>query len=364
MESGKKFKVLIVKPSSLGDIFHVLPAVTHLTAAHPEVEIDWMVHPAFADVLKYCPNIRRIIFFPRKELGSLGTFLPHFLKLFSELRQERYNLVIDFQGLFRSAFFAWLARCRQIAGFASPKEPAAKFFYTRKIIIPDSKLHAVDKNISMMQQLLNSTNTVTSTFPAPVMEFAEKTVKLLLESGITASDRVVGIIPGARWKSKCWPPAFFAEIIAAVNRFHPELKFIILGSESDSMASNEIMKSVPEAQIISMTGKTSIGELIETIRRCEFIISNDSGPVHIAAAMNKTVFGFFGSTDPCKTGPYGSNHYIFQADLPCIKCLKRKCPLGTFECHKLEIDKIIDKLKHFINNGAMNENTRYTDSHS
>ena len=358
MESGKKFKVLIVKPSSLGDIFHVFPAVALLTTAHPDVEIDWMVHPAFADVLKYCPNIRRVIFFQRKELGSFKTFLPHFFKLFSELRQKRYDLVIDFQGLFRSAFFAWIARCRQIAGFASPKEPAAKFFYTIKIIVPGSTLHAVDKNINMMQQLLNSTHTVASTFPAPVKEFYEKAEKLLRESGITPSDRVVGIIPGARWKSKCWPPAFFAEILSAVNRLHPELKFIILGSESDSTASTEIMKSATDAKIISLTGKTSIGELIETIRRCEFIISNDSGPVHIAAAMNKTVFAFFGPTDPCKTGPYGSNHYIFQADLPCIKCLKRKCPLGTFECHKLEIDKIIDKLNHFINNGAMNENAR------
>ena len=358
MESDKKFKVLIVKPSSLGDIFHVFPAIAILTAAHPDVEIDWLVHPAFADVLKYCPNIRRIIFFRRKELGSVKTFLPHFLKLFTEIRQKRYDLVVDFQGLFRSALFAWLARCRRIAGFASPKEPAAKFFYTERIIVPDSALHAVDKNLSMMRQLLNSENTIANPFLQPVKAFSEKAEKLLRESGVAPSDRVVGIIPGARWQSKCWPPAFFAEIIAAVSRLHPELKFLILGSEADSQPSNEIIKSAAAAGIISLTGKTGIGELVETIRRCEFIISNDSGPIHIAAAMNKTVFAFFGPTDPAKTGPYGDKHYIFQADLPCIKCLKRKCPRGTFECHKLEFDKIMDKLKHFINNGAVNENVR------
>jgi lipopolysaccharide heptosyltransferase I len=358
MESGKKFKVLIVKPSSLGDILHVFPAIAILTAARPDAEIDWMVHPAFADALKYCPGIRRIIFFRRKELGSVKTFFPHFLKLFFELRQERYDLVVDFQGLFRSAFFAWLARCRQVAGFASPKEPAAKLFYARKIVVPDSALHAVNKNISMMRQLLNSTSAVAAPFLTPVKEFSEKAEKLLRESGITSSDRIVGIIPGARWQSKCWPPVFFAKIIAALNRLRPELRFLILGSESDGCASSEIIKSAANAGIISLTGKTGIGELIEIIRRCEFIISNDSGPVHIAAAMDKTVFAFFGPTDPDKTGPYGSKRYIFQADLPCIKCLKRKCPLGTFECHKLEFDKIIDKLKHFINNGAANENAR------
>ena len=358
MESGKKFKVLIVKPSSLGDIFHVLPAISILTAARPDTEIDWLVHPAFADVLKYCSNLRRVIFFQRKELGSVKTFFPHFFKLFSELRRDRYDLVIDFQGLFRSAFFAWLVRCSRIAGFASPKEPAAKFFYTSKITVPDSMLHAVDKNISMMQQLLNSTNTPPGFFLNPVREFSEKAEELLRDSGINSTDRVVGIIPGARWQSKCWPPAFFAEIIASVNRITPGLKFLILGSRADSDASTAIIKSAADAGIISLTGKTGIGELIETIRRCEFIISNDSGPVHIAAAMNKTVFAFFGPTDPRKTGPYGSRHYIFQADLPCIRCLKRKCSLGTFECHKLEIDKIMDKLKHFINNGAVNENAR------
>jgi lipopolysaccharide heptosyltransferase I len=358
MESSKKIKVLIVKPSSLGDIFHVFPAITILTSVYPDVEIDWIVHPAFADTLKYCPNIRRIIFFQRKELGSVKTFLPHFFKLLSELRQERYDLVVDFQGLFRSAFFAWLARCRQIAGFASPKESAAKFFYSRKIVVPASALHAVDKNISMMQQLLNTANTIPAPVLTTVKEFSEKAEKLLSDSGIVSSDRIIGIIPGARWQSKCWPPAFFAEIISAVNRLHPEFKFLIIGSGSDSKASSEIIKSAANAGIISLTGKTGIGELVETIRRCEFIISNDSGPVHIAAAIDKTVFAFFGPTDPGKTGPYGNKHYIFQADLPCIKCLKRKCPLGTFECHKLEIDKIMDKLNHFINNGAANENAR------
>lgn len=356
MESGKKFKVLIVKPSSLGDIFHLFPAIAILTAGRPEAEIDWIVNPAFADVLKYCPNIRRVIFFRRKELGSLKTFFPYVFRLISEIRHEDYDLVIDFQGLFRSAFFAWIARCRQIAGFASPKEPVAKFFYTSKIVVPDSTVHAVDKNIRLMQQLLHSSQTIKTPFLAPVKDFSEKSNNLLLESGIVSSDRVIGIIPGARWQSKCWPPAFFANLISEVDRLHPGLKFIILGSEADSPASSEIINSASNARIISLTGKTAIGELVEIIRRCEFIISNDSGPVHIAAAMNKTVFALFGPTDPGKTGPYGNKHYIFQANLPCIKCLKRKCPRGTFDCHKLEIDKITDKLIKFVNNGAVNEN--------
>jgi lipopolysaccharide heptosyltransferase I len=357
MKSGNKFKVLIVKPSSLGDIFHVFPAISILTAVHPEVEIDWVVHPAFAEVLKYCPNIRRIIIFKRKELGSAKTFLPHFFKLASELRQERYDLVIDFQGLFRSAFFAWLARCRKIIGFASPKESAAKFFYTRKIAIPDSVVHAVDKNVRLMQLLLNSKIAPAAPSLAPVKEFSEQTEKLFAEYGISSTDRLVGIIPGARWPSKCWPPAFFADVINAAARSNPELKFLILGSKSDRNAAAEIIKSVSNAAaVISLAGKTGIGELVESIRRCEFIISNDSGPIHIAAAMNKPVFAFFGPTDSLKTGPYGNIHCIFQAELPCIKCLKRKCPLGTLDCHKLEISKITDKLKHFINNGAANEN--------
>ncbi|MHB9139152.1 MAG: lipopolysaccharide heptosyltransferase II, partial [Victivallaceae bacterium] len=359
MKSGNKFKVLIVKPSSLGDLFHVFPAISILTAAHPDVEIDWVVHPAFADVLKYCPNIRRIIIFKRKELGSIKTFLPNFIKLFAELRKEHYDLVIDFQGLFRSALFASLTKCRTIAGFASPKEPAAKFFYTRKITVPASAVHAVDKNVSLMQMLLKSQIAPAAPSLTPVKEFAEKTGKLFAECSISHSSRIVGIIPGARWHSKCWPPAFFVDIINAAHRLNPEFTFLILGSRSDRHAAEEIMTAANRtASVISLAGKTGIGELVEAIRRCEFIISNDSGPIHIAAAMNKPVFAFFGPTDHLKTGPYGAIHSIFQADLPGIKCLKRKCPLGTLDCHKLEISKITDKLSHFINNGAANENAR------
>ena len=136
---------------------------------------------------------------------------------------------------------------------------------------------------------------------------------------------------------------------------HPDYKVLLIGSPSDRDVAEKIISAASDKRIISITGDTSVGEMIEAIRRCNFLISNDSGPMHIAAALKKTVFALFGPTNPDKTGPYGDFHYIFQRDLECIKCLKRTCPDNSYICHDLDILKIISTLDNYIKNGELDE---------
>jgi lipopolysaccharide heptosyltransferase I len=337
--------ILIVKPSSLGDIFHTFPALALLRQAYPEAEFDWLVNPVFADALKFAPvKIRRAIPFERKKLASLRSFFSAFFILLKKLRSEKYDLVVDFQGLLRSSIFAFLSSHKELVGFATPKESVAKILYGTKINIPQDKVHAVDRNMALVEILTGQAALSQMPNLADVPEISESAKKTLQDADISETDELIGIIPGARWESKCWPPEFFAKVMNKILEKSSKYKFILIGSPSDTEVADKIIELTSSSNVISLVGKTSIAEMIEVIRRCECILSNDSGPVHIAAALKKKVYGMFGPTDPDKTGPYGNYHEIFSSNLPCLKCLKRICPLGTNECHDLNIDEIADKL--------------------
>ncbi|MCP3965446.1 MAG: lipopolysaccharide heptosyltransferase II [Lentisphaerae bacterium] len=349
-------KILVIKPSSLGDIFHCFPAVWLLRQAYPEAEIDWFVRPEFRDALAYCPvTLNKVINFPRKELGKLRSFLPAMKRTMRLLRVEKYDLVVDFQGLLRSAIFTSLARASLTAGFARPKEKISKYSYKVKVEVGADKVHAVDRNIALVEMLTGVQSDGRLPDLPEVKANGKGMAVILNKYGISKEDKILGIVTGARWESKCWAPEFFAGIAEKFIQQQPDYKVMLIGSPTDCEGAELILKQVNNPQLISIVGETSVGEMIEAIRRCEFILSNDSGPVHIAAALKKSVFGLFGPTSPEKTGPYGNFHHIFQRDLPCIKCLKRICPLNTYECHNLNKQEILNQLLEFSNKGANNE---------
>ena len=357
LKNKKINKILIIKPSSLGDIFHSFAAVSLLHKAFPDAQFDWFVRPEFAEAIAYCPiNINRVINFPHHRRAKIKGFLPTFIKVVNDLRKEKYDLIIDFQGLMRSAIFTSLSRSSQTIGFASPKESAARLAYSQKIDIPNKCVHAVDRNIALAEAISGLKAPKKMPELAQVDKFKEQIRKILKKHNITPSDKLMGIIPVARWESKCWPPEFFAEVAVKFLDKHPDYKVLIIGSPSDRESAKKIISAASNDRIISITGDTSIGEMIEAIRHCQFIFSNDSGPMHIAAALQKTVFAMFGPTDPDKTGPYGDFHHIFQRDLECIKCLKRTCPISSYLCHDLDISKLLSKLDNYIKNGEPHEN--------
>ena len=143
-------RILIIKPSSMGDVLHAFPAVNGLLQSLPEVEVDWVIHPAFEELLDYLPVSGRRILFKRKELGSVKTFFREFPALVRELRKERYDAVLDLQGLLRSAFLGFLTRSPRRYGPAEIKEKAAKCFYTSLLHWKAETTHALEKNCDMI----------------------------------------------------------------------------------------------------------------------------------------------------------------------------------------------------------------------
>ncbi len=342
-------RILVIKPSSLGDILHLFPALAMLHDAYPAAKVDFLVHPAFAPILDYspCPIEKRILF-RRQELGRVRTFTGEFIRLCRKLRKERYGLILDFQGLFRSAVFAGVAGIAGgcVAGFARPREKTAKIFYNQKIEVP-LQLHAVERYAALV-------NAVTGkNAPVPMRELPSPAVcrNELQHTVGTLPEHLIALIPGARWESKKFPPELFAEIIRKVHARAPEYTFAVLGTADEREAENEIARRLgADFPLLRLTGRTSLGGMMELLRHSALVISNDSGPVHAAAAQGKTVFGLFGPTDPAKTGPYGKQHSIYRLPLDCIHCLKRECPVSreTVPCHRIDAEKVAGDILKYL----------------
>ena len=162
---------------------------------------------------------------------------------------------------------------------------------------------------------------------------------------IDLSQPYILLLPGARWESKCFPSALFAQTALAVNRCKKNVLFVAAGSKAEVRRSAELCADLPaEFPIKDLTGKTTLQELFALIAHADAVVCNDSGPMHIAALLEKPVFAFFGPTDPEKTGPWKQQSGVFTAGCDCALCMNKKCPLPETLCHKVNPETVSDAL--------------------
>ena len=358
MKKHKIEKILIVKPSSLGDVVHALPALEIIKEQYPNAKIDWLVNPLFADVLEFSADIDNIVAFNRKRLGKIISFIPEFFSLLSELKRGKYDLVFDFQGLFRSAFFSRLAS-RNVIGFKEPREKIASRFYKHKVAVAAEGVHAIERNCQMVCNYLDIDFKVPVVTLAETANFSQEVDDIFRDNGISEADEYMVIVPGARWASKVWPSEFFAKVIQEISGKNNAIKFICVGTSADDISAQKIQELSGEfsEKVYSFTGKTSVGGMIEILRRSKGVITNDSGPMHIAAVLGVPTFALFGATDPAKTGPFGNNTYAYLADIECRKCLKRWCPKVAsndeiLPCHgAIDVNSLVSDVLAELSNG-------------
>ncbi len=330
-------KFLIIKPSSLGDVLHAFPAVNAL-CRETGGTADWVIAPAFAPLLDYMPCVERRILFERKQLGSLTGFLPAFGRLWKSIRTEKYDAVIDLQGLFRSALIGFMAKADMHAGPEAPREGIAGMFYSRKLPgqpDPAAEYHALVRNnftVAGFSGLDFESMDFSYSMPEHPQNSADASA-LLAQAGVQPGTPLLAIAPGARWKTKEWNPEFFAAVVDGLAEKFPDARFPVLGSGTEKTQEEIILQSARAAdRLVPLCGKTSMGGLVEMIRRSRLLVCNDSGPMHIAAALRVPVLAFFGPTSPVLTGPWSDNHVVLAPDIPCLRCFKRQC--DSMACHK------------------------------
>lgn len=341
-------RILIVKPSSLGDILHAFPAFSLLRKSLPNARIDWVVSSNFAMLLSYIrQDLSKIINFRRNEFRETTHAPKALFDLIGTLRTNRYDLIIDMQGLLRSSMMTFVARGKHKAGFADVKEKMSGIFYNIKVSVPETMTHAIEKNCHLISNILGIENVIPD-FILPKVCSSDISSKLA-EHEIDKNDKYLAVSPSARWKTKTWPPEFFAKIIDAFSSEFPEKKVLLLGAKSENPSAEKVSSLCKNAKPLNLSGKTSLNELVEIIRGSEALITNDSGPMHIAAFLRVPVFAVFGPTLPDKTGPYWPWHKVYQAEKGCVKCLKRTCQRNDIQCQnnvpaKAVIKDLIAKL--------------------
>ena len=336
-------RVLLIKLSAVGDVVHTVPILNKLRRRYPTAQLDWLVTPAIAELLRHHPAITNVIEFEREAWSTPWRLRPFtsYARLAAKLRAAAYDLVIDMHGQFRTAALTLSTGAPARIGFdrprasvwqASPRnfpEQARKhawqgaregswLAYTHHIPVPTLDLHAVDRYLNVGPILGLDREPADFYFPIP--QSALSRVGALLGAHSAARADIVIMAPGTVWETKHWGTDKFAAV--AGHFLSREFAVILIGSQRERVVCEEVAALAPGA--VDLAGMTTLSELAALIRRSAISITNDSGPMHLAVALDRPVVSIFGPTDPIWIGPYQRANAVLQADLACSPCYLRR----------------------------------------
>ena len=347
--------ILIVKLSAVGDVIHTLPSLAALRRCYPAADITWVVEEGASDLLTGHPALNRVIVSRRKtwlrqlQQGRFMAPLREMAAFVRELRKRPYEVVIDFHGLLKSALIVALSRGKRRLGYASFQELSG-FFYNEKIP-EDMGKHAVDRYLDLVRYLAG-------TDPPDAMAALEMPPEFTISIGTEEECRIkallnrhvevlgegkapfVSVSPIALWETKLWEEKRFALLCDRIRQ-ELGLGIVMTGSKADLLTG---IQERMETQAVNLGGQTSLRELACLYRETALVITTDSGPMHLAAAVGTPVVALFGPTDPARTGPYGPGHRVVRSKLACAPCFRKKC--GTKACMtEITVDEVFKVLK-------------------
>jgi lipopolysaccharide heptosyltransferase I len=305
-------RVLIIKPSAIGDVVHTLPVWNLLRKHWPASQISWLVTPTCAGLLDGQPGLN-VIRFERGRLARAWrsrTGASELKSLRQSLRHQ-FDLVIDLQGLFRSGWMAWETRAPVRVGFANARE-FAPLFYTHRVPIETPDQHALSRYLKVIEALGCPTSPIE--FPFVVTEADRAHVDRLLPGDA----RFAVLLPGTNWPTKRWPAERFAELVEPLRK-RLGLASVVAGGP-DAMPIAQQMPGVT-----NVVGRTTLPQLVALLERGSLVVANDSGPMHIAAALGRPLVTLFGPTNPVRTGPYARDDTVLRLAIPCSPCYSRTC---------------------------------------
>jgi len=291
-------RFLLIRLGSLGDVIHALPAASALRDAFPEARIDWLIEPQWRRLLEGNPDLTEIIVLEKKSAGGLITTIR-------KLRAARYTCAIDFQGLYKSALPVFASGAPRRIGFPSTyaREGFASLFYTDRV--NPRGAHKVDHNLTLAEAAGAVARPSSPRFPLTVRPEDEKQVTQELARHNIADYYVLN--PGGGWRSKCWPPERYGELHHRLAAQHGWRAVISFGPGEERLAQELISAAGSRPPIAIPLG---LGPLMALLRRAKFVVSADTGPLHLASALGTPVVGLYGPTDPARNGPYAGPNEI------------------------------------------------------
>lgn len=346
-------KILLIRLSALGDIIQSLCVLPILKANCPNAEIGWVVNAELAPAIQGHPHIDRIHIFEKRWLKTLANpgrwneVGQDLGKFFAEIKACDYDVVMDLQGLLKTALIAGFSGIKRRIGLAHGREFSG-FFYTEKYVshkeyFDHSQLHHEHFRILAEALAGNASNTkeklkLTVQLPKPNSEIEEK-VRLLLADVFVQPAPIVALAPGTQWSSKIWPVEYWQRLLKQIIA-ETEMNIIMVGAKSDVPLINDILNGLEskelDKRLKNLVGLTSIPEMYALYKHVQVAIGPDSAPLHIAGALGVPhVIGLYGATSQFRTPPIGSSEITLlacESTLPCQPCHKDTCRFGTNEC--------------------------------
>ncbi len=280
--------ILVIKPSSLGDIVHTLPAVALLGDAFPKATLTWVINPEWASLLRGNKSVDRVHIFPRGELGGFG-LTRNLLPWLRTVRRIRPEVAFDFQGLLRSALVGKMSRARELYGMSDAREGAHLFY--RHTIPVEREAHAVERYLQLIEGFGIEIQRPLR-FPLPTGDGIER---------FDEDEPFILLHPFARGRQKSLSDLTVEEFCRALA----PRRVVLVGRTKRDLP--------PPDNCINLLNHTSILQLIWLIRRASFTVSVDSGPMHIAAAHSDRVVAIHTWSDPRKVGPYNPNAWVWKS---------------------------------------------------
>lgn len=335
-------KILIVKMSAIGDVIHTLPAVNALREHFPNARITWLVEEAASGIVECHQAVDRVLI-SRRERWIKGLWGPLCLQsmkdalcFVKELRDTAYDIVIDFQGLMKSAVMVGLCRGTRKIGYNKTRE-ISYIVLDQRIPPYDMEKHAVLRYLNLVKHLKVDTRQID--FKIPFGEKEKSHVRSMLRQRGWDRQCVVAINPVAKWKTKLWDAGNFSRLSEMLIE-HLGCFVVFTGSKTDKKETTKIIPKLYN-ECADFSGETDLKQLGALYDMSKCVVSTDTGPMHLAAAVGTPVVALFGPTAPWRTGPFGHGHVVLRADLACSPCFRRKC--DSVVCMKhISVEQVFD----------------------
>lgn len=335
--------ILIVKLSAIGDVVHTIPSLSALRKLYPAAHITWVIEEAASDLIEDHPYLDRVIVSRRKrwirdlKKGHTGKTIKDIRSFVKAVRERPYDLVIDFHGLLKSAVIVLLSSGKRKLGYNSMQEMNGLFLNEK--IPEDMRKHAVLRYLDFPRYL--GAEIGEPEFLLPIrQENREKMEELLKTNHIDRKDAFVVVNPIAFWETKLWEEEKFARLCDLITE-KLKVKVIFTGSKFEEIRRLQSLMTLPS---INLGGRTTLRDLAYLYRLAALLVTTDSGPMHLAAAMGTPVIALFGPTDPSRTGPFGQGHTVMRKELPCSPCFLKKC--ATKRCmREITVEDVFHEVK-------------------
>ncbi|HVG03169.1 MAG TPA: lipopolysaccharide heptosyltransferase II, partial [Nitrospira sp.] len=335
-------RIVVRGPNWLGDAVMCEPALRHVRAIFPQAEITLLVKPAIADLLEQQSVVNRTLMYDDRgrHAGLSGKWT-----LASVLRRHRFDLAILFQNAFEAALISFLAGIPRRFGYATD---GRSLLLTDPVALPSRNIqrHQVEYYWDLLKPLGGY-----GPAPAPrlivTLEESASMAKRLADAGISSSHHVIGVNPGSTYgDAKRWLPDRYAEVVNRLLKdMHKQaggkIGVAILGAKGEEQLGQEIAKQIKTRTVVC-SGHTTVREMMALVKRCQLFLTNDTGPMHVAAAFNVPLVAIFGPTDWQTTSPYGVDAKLVRQSVSCSPCLLRECPIDHRCMTGVTVDHVFD----------------------